>query len=435
MKKFILTVTLLTLIIWGNNAFCAQTKKVTLKEAISIAVHNNIDYKVAQLDVEIAKNNIKSANKLQPTEVNTFFNMGRIAVGNPQMIGATQGVEIAKRDARKKLAESNLLLTQNNVGYYEFDLKMDVREAYINLAVSKSILNNLQLQQKLLEELLLIAKKKVAAGETTEMDVLQAQIAINQMATHVNTARAEVKTALQNFNKVLNPQDMTDVEFDAIDSLFDEKDDFEALMTPPPKTKLPPFELIAEKSLENRYDIKIAKQKIDVAQKNLTLVARQRIPDLEFFGGYGYQTKSMSEDGNYKGGAYAGANITNIPLFYSYKPEIANAKLEIDKAELIYRSAKNKALKGLNSAYERFVTAQMNLNDYNEKLLKCSNEMINLSKKNYDSGKSNLTTFIVMEQSYKSIIVEYTKTLAEYYNSWVGFLREVNAENFDIENI
>ena len=61
--------------------------------------------------------------------------------------------------------------------------------------------------------------------------------------------------------------------------------------------------------------------------------------------------------------------------------------------------------------------------------------MINLSKKNYGAGKSNLTTFIVMEQSYKSIIIEYTKTLAEYYNSWVGFLREVNAENFDIESI
>lgn len=435
MRKFIGFFTLLALFLCANSAFCAQPRKITLQQAIDIAVQNNIDYKAAQIDVEIAKNNIKSANKLQPTKINTFFNIGSIARGNPQMLGATQGVEIAKRDARKKLAESNLLLTKENVGYYEFDLKMDVREAYIKLAVSKSILNNLQMQQKLLEELLSIAKKKVAAGETTEMDVLQAEIAINQMVTHVNTARAEVKAALHNFNKVINPQGMTEVEFDAIDSLFDEKDDFDALMTPPPKTKLPLFELIAQKSLSNRYDIRIAKQKIDVAQKNLTLVARQRIPDLEFFGGYGYQTRAMSEEGKFQGGAYAGANITNIPLFYSYKPEIANAKLEIDKAELNYQSAENKALKDLSSAYERFVTAKMNLNDYNEKLLKCSKEMINLSKKNYGAGKSNLTTFIVMEQSYKSIIIEYTKTLAEYYNSWVGFLREVNAENFDIESI
>ncbi len=435
MKKILRFFTILAVMIAGSAGFCAQPQKITLKEAVDIAVQNNIDYKAAQLDVEIAKNNIKSANKLQPTEINTFFNMGDSGHGNPQTVGATQSIEIAKRDARKKLAESNLLLAKENVGYYEFDLKMDVREAYIKLAVSKSILNNMQMQQKLLEELLEIAKKRVKAGETTEMDVLQAEIAINQMITHVNSARVEVKTALHNFNKVINPHEMTNVEFDAVDSLFDEKDDFDALMTPPPTAKLPPFELIAQKSLTNRYDIRIAKQKIDVAQKNLTLVARQRIPDIEFFGGYGYQTRGMSEDGSFKSGAYAGANITNIPLFYSYKPEIANAKLEIDKAELNYLSVENKALKDLSTAYERFETAKMNLNDYNEKLLKCSKEMINLSKKNYGAGKSNLTTFIVMEQSYKSIIIEYTKALAEYYNSWVGFLREVNVENFDIENI
>lgn len=435
MKKFVCFFTVFIFFLCGCAGFCAQPEKITLQEAINIAVKNNIDYKAAQIDLEIAQNNIKSANKLQSTEINTFFNMGSAAHGNPQMIGATQGVEIAKRDARKKLAESNLLLTKENVGYYEFDLRMDVREAYIKLAVAKSILNNLQMQQKLLEDLLEIAKKKVAAGETTQMDVLQAEIAINQMVTQVNTARVDVKTSLHNFNKVINPQGMTNVMFDAEDSLFDEKDDFDALMTPPPKTNLPPFELIAQKGLNNRYDIRIARQKIDVAQKNLTVIARQRIPDLAIFGGYGYQSKSMSEDGKFQSGAFAGANITNIPLFYSYKPEIANAKLEIDKAELNYQSVENKALKDLSSAYERFVTAQMNLNDYNNKLMKCSKEMINLSKKNYGEGKSNLTTFIVMEQAYKSIIIEYTKTLAEYYNSWIAFLREINAENFDVESI
>ena len=106
MRKFIGFFTLLALFLCANSAFCAQPRKITLQQAIDIAVQNNIDYKAAQIDVEIAKNNIKSANKLQPTEINTFFNIGSIARGNPQMLGATQGVEIAKRDARKKLAES-----------------------------------------------------------------------------------------------------------------------------------------------------------------------------------------------------------------------------------------------------------------------------------------------------------------------------------------
>ena len=37
-----------------------------------------------------------------------------------------------------------------------------------------------------------------------------------------------------------------------------------------------------------------------------------------------------------------------------------------------------------------------------------------------------------MKQSYKSIIIGYTQALAEYYNSWTNFLREVNNEDFNI---
>ena len=37
-----------------------------------------------------------------------------------------------------------------------------------------------------------------------------------------------------------------------------------------------------------------------------------------------------------------------------------------------------------------------------------------------------------MKQSYKSIIVGYTLALADYYNSWTNFLREINDEDFEI---
>ncbi|HIS37336.1 TPA: TolC family protein [Candidatus Scatousia excrementigallinarum] len=393
-----------------------------------MAVQNNIDYTAEKLDIDIAKNNIKAANRLQNPDFNVFYNLGKAGSGNPQQIGLSETIEIAKRGARKKLAKSNLELTKENVSYYEFDLKMDVREAYVNLVAAKSILNSLKQQQQLLEELVAIAKKRVAAGAAPEMDVIQAEIALNQMITQVNTAKVNVKSASFDFNKVINPKDKTDIIFDSADDLFNDKKNFTGLLTPEPESELPQFDTIAENTLKNRFDIRIAKQQIDVAKKNLTVVARQRIPDLAVLGGYGYQSKGMSDDGTFQNGAYAGASLVNIPLFYSYRPEIKNAKLEVEKAGLNYNSTRNKALKDLNNAYEKFLTAKLNLNYYNNKLLKSSEEMIKLSKRSYEVGKSNLTTLIVMEQSYKSIIVGYTYALAEYYNCWIDFLREVNSE-------
>lgn len=431
MKKFIILI--LILLICPASFAEKKVEKISLQEALDIAVDNNIDYQASKMNIDKAVNSVKAANRLQNPEINTFFNIGDIGHGNPQVAGVSEKIEIAKRDARKKLAQSNLELEKQNIDYVKFDLKMDVREAYVNLVAAKEILNVLEQRRKLLNDLLAIAKKRVAAHEVEEIDVIQTEIALDQLVIQVNTQKANVKAAMYNFNKAINANNASDVQYDAEDDNFSDKEDFIALLSPKPLAKLPSFDSIKENSLKNRYDIKIAKQQIDVAKKNLVYVSRQRVPDIELQGGYGFMTRGMSETGSYTDGAYAGANIVNIPLFYTYAPEIQNAKTEVNQAELHYISVKNKAINDLNSAFEKFVTAKVNLNYYNDNLIKNSKDMIKVAQKNYANGKASLTTLIVMEQSYRSIVAGYTYALADYYNCWIEFLREVNAEKFDLD--
>ncbi len=428
MKKFLV---LLVIIFTCQSVLAQDIKKISLPEALDIAVKNNIDYQASKINLDISRNKVKISNKLQNPEINTFFNIGDIGRGNPQTVGASETIEIAKRDARKKLALANLELTQKNLEYTEFDLKMDVREAYVNLVAAKEILITLEARQKLLNDLLNIAKKRVSAGEVEEIDVIQTEISLNQLVIQVNSQKANVKTAMLNFNKVINANN-SDIKYDAEDENFSDKEDFLALLSPKPLDKLPSFNSILHNSIKNRFDIKIAKQEIEVAKKNLVYTERLRIPDVQFMGGYGFMTKGMSETGSYMNGAYAGANLVNIPLFYTYQPEIQNAKMELEQAQLKYTSTENKAINDLQSAYEKFLTAQLNLNYYNDNLLKNSKDMIKVAKKNYAEGKSSLTTLIVMEQSYRSINAGYIYALADYYNCWIEFLREVNAERFDL---
>ena len=232
------------------------------------------------------------------------------------------------------------------------------------------------------------------------------------------------------FNKIINDPDK--VIYDSKDKLFSEENNFAEMLTPPPTYKFPPFSVIVEKALENRYDIKIAKQEIDIAEKNMTVIARQRIPDISISGGYAYKPGAYSDTGNFNNGAYAGASLVNIPLFYNYSPEIQNAAYKVRQAELKYESVKNKAIKDVSAAYERFLTAGENLNYYEDKILKSSEKMIDMSMDSYEHGKSDITSLIVMKQGYRSIIVGYTYALSEYYNSWTNFLRETNDEEFEL---
>lgn len=407
-----------------------DVKKVYLQGAINAAIENNLDLQAAELNVNIAKNDIKSANRLQNPSFDVFYNYGASGWTEPRQLGLSQTVEVAKRRARKKLAQSNLKLVETNVDYTRFDLKMDVREAYINLVAAKSILETLKQQQHLQEDLLAIAQKRVEEGKVPDIDVIQAEIALNQMITQVNTAKVNVKNALFAFNKIINnPKDIT---YDSMDNIFSEENNFDEMLTPSPDTKFPQLNEIMPKALKNRYDIQIAKQEIDVAEKNLTVIARQRIPDISLSGGYAYQMPKHADDGRFNSGGYIGASLVNIPLFYNYSPEIQNATLKLQQAELKYQSAQNKAEKDIGAAYDKFLTAAENLNYYESKILISSEQLIDISKKAYESGKSDITALIVMKQSYKSIIVGYTYALADYYNSWTNFLREVNDESFDL---
>lgn len=407
-----------------------DVKTVYLNQAIDAALENNIDLQAAKLERNIAKNNIKTANRLQNPSFDAFYFLGAAGNSEPKQLGVSENIEIAKRKARKNLAESNLKLVEKNIDYTIFDLKMDVREAYINLVEAKSILDTLEQQEELQEELLKIAKVRVKNHNAPDIDVIQAEIALNQMITQVNSARVNVKKALSDFNKVINNPD--NIVYDSMDNIFSEENNFQEMMTPPPNFDFPSFDEIVQNAIRNRYDIQIAKQEIDVAEKNLTVTARQRIPDIQLTGGYAYQVGSYTDSGNFNNGAYAGASLVNIPLFYNYSPEIQNAALKLKQAELKYESSKNRAVKDVSAAYDRFLTAADNLNHYEKKIITGSEELIETSKNSYEAGKSDITSLIVMKQSYKSIIIGYTQALAEYYNSWTNFLREVNDEKFTL---
>ena len=202
MKRLFLL--LIGLVFYPLTAFGIEDKIIVdMEGAMNVALSNNIDLKSAKINIDIAKNNIKSANRLQNPSIDSFYFFGKAGNNEPRQIGLSQDIEIAKRKNRKNLAKSNLELVKKDFEYTAFDLKMDVREAYVNLIEAKSILHTLEQQRALQEELLKIAKNRVEYSKTPVIDAIQAEIALNQIVTQVNTAKVNVKNALSLFNKCI----------------------------------------------------------------------------------------------------------------------------------------------------------------------------------------------------------------------------------------
>lgn len=400
-------------------------EKISLPTAIDYALKYNLDMAGNRLNIDIARNDIKKAGRFKNPAIISWGNSGRAATDNPNYIGPIFPIEIAKRGARKRLAKSNYELTRGKVALAELTLNLDVREAYVYLVANKSYLKILKGQKELLEELLDIAHKKYEAGAVPQMDVIHAKMTLNQLLIQFNSANTYVYSARYNFNRLLNSQC-----FDSKEDYLPEQKDFISVITPDPLMKMPDFQKFCEFAFETRLDFKNAQKDIEVAQKNLIVVTRQRVPDFEIGAGYMFVPQAKATDGQFSQGMYLIANITNIPLLYQYTPEIKNAKLELEQKLLAYQSLRNKAIMNLHRTYDEFITAQDNLNYYNDVLLNESKEFLNLSKRSYEVGKSNMTDFIFVQQSYKNIMMGYIEALAKYYDTWINVLREVQDPDF-----
>lgn len=394
----------------------AELYKISLEEAINMALDGNIELQEQRKNLGISKYSVEQANALKNPQFQSNILMGPIARGNSSQIGLMLPIEINKRGERKKAALAQLEYTNNKIKDYEFKLKLRVRTAYFNLLVAKSELKILTERKELLEELLDITKQKDSSNSNYEIDVLQADMRLKKLLVQINRVKADIRTAQYNFNKTLNLENNPTLYDSKEDSVFGQE-----FFT---KLELPPYEDLETIAFNNRYDIKMAESKIKKAKKDLSVVTKQRIPDLYLAGGYAF-----AQDGT--SGAYVGAGI-DIPSLYLYTPEIQSAKLELDKVQLEYNSIINITKNIIHTNHDKFIMAQENVEHY-KAIMDESNKILNLSKLQYKKGQTSLTNLIIVEHTHQELLKEFIDAMKEYYNAYMSLLKELGLDNLTID--
>ncbi len=423
MKKIL---SIITLLFFTQVAYGGELYEITLPEALEYIKTHSPRLMIREMDVQAARNNISQANRLQNPSLTSASNIGKAGDGNPQQLVVSEVIEIGKRHHRKKLAESKYQLSIRALERTKFDLAMNVRDAYIDLVGAKTIHKVITEHQNIITELKQVAQNKLAKGNGTEMDVFQTMISYNQLEIEKNSAEVNVNNAITDLNRVIYRKD---ADYNSTNGIY--AYDFKELMVPNPSIELPSLEELLKTHLDNCFDVKIAKQEINIAEKTLTTILRKRIPDLAVTGGWEYQEKYRSASGGFYSGGFAGVSLINIPLLYTFKPEINNAKIALEQANLRYDSEINETVKNISSAYSSFNTAKANLNQYNDNLIKDSIVLIDYAKTNFENGKSDLIALMVMEKCYKEISIGYTRALIEYCKTWNDLLRALNIESFE----
>lgn len=412
MKKIVITLFLLFSICLPSNS---QVVHITLDNAVNLALENNLDLKSKRKKAEELQQEIKIANALKNPRFESNFLIGRVTRGNSSQFGLSVPVEVAKRGIRKKIAQTNLDIVEKEIKASEHDIKIEIMKNYFNILYLKSVVLIFQEREKLFKNLKTIAEQKSKKYVNYDVDILQADMKYKRQLVYLNKAKADLLIAQFKLNDTINIKNSENMYDTIEESLF--INDLSLL-----NLTLLPYQTIEDTAMKYSYSLAIAESNITKSEQEVTQAKRQRIPNLTIGGGTAYQTAHQT-GGDSLPGAYVAIGA-DIPILYSYSPDIKKAKIVLERSNIDKDSFENHLRYALKQDYNEFKYAKANMEHY-KNILSESQKLMNTYSKRYEKGQTSLQNFIQVETMHQETLKDYIGAAQAYYDSYLNLMHNV----------
>jgi outer membrane protein TolC len=185
---------------------------------------------------------------------------------------------------------------------------------------------------------------------------------------------------------------------------------------------IPEYQEIEDTAMKYSYVLSIAESNIERSAAQVSQAKRKRIPDVTIAGGYAYQTAHQTKNIALPG-AFVGATV-DIPILYSYTPDVKKAKIILNRAEIDKASFENHLKFALKEDYNEFKYAKENIVHYQE-ILKASKGVLDEYKKRYENGQVMLLHLLQVETAHQENVKEYISAVQVYYNAYLSLMQNV----------
>lgn len=264
----------------------------TLEACVKYAMENNISVKQAQLDTEVSAigkkqaigNYLPSLNANMSNDWNSGLTQNVTSgvlenqVTRNFSMNATAGLDLFKgleNLKRLQLAKMERLSSQYKLGKMKDDIALFVANAYLQILVSKQRLEVLQEQNKVTADQLEQTQELINAGTVPEGELLEVKATNADEQQQIQIAKNDLQIAKINLAQTLLIEDYK--TFDIADEDYDI-----------PITDIldhSPQEII-NKAKEERYEVKVAEQDLEMAEKNVEITRTNYYPSLSAFINY-----------------------------------------------------------------------------------------------------------------------------------------------------
>jgi outer membrane protein TolC len=383
-------------------------EKLTLQQAIEMALKNNYDINIVKNNAIIAANSntLGNAGMLPKVDLQASTNLANNATKQEFSSGLTvdkSGVKSTNInagvyltwtlfDGMKMFATHKRLQEMETMGALSSKIQIEnsvlqIIINYYNIVRQKQLIKGLSENITISEERLKIAQKKLEIGSGSKLDVLQAKVDMNAQTSNLYRQKTNLSELKTNLNLLLARKG--DVEFDVENDIPNEF-----------KLKYDDLKSNIEK---NNLELKAVQTNTAIISQTIRESKSQLYPKLNFNANYLF---ARSE--NQAGFALLNQNLgLNLGLTASWtifnglntNNQIKNARLQLDNANYEFNNTKAVLDAQLYSMFKRYQDDAkiLELEEENTKLAK---EAVDIALERFKIGSSNSIELKEIQKSY-----------------------------------
>ena len=381
-RKF-LAVFCLVFVLAGSSISAQQ--KLTLKEAISIALENNYDIRLAKSDAAISENNYSVGNAGFLPSLNVSASQTKTVSNTKQEYSSGQLVDKTSSasdntnasatlswtifDGLKMFVSLSKLKELKEIGEVKLRSQVESSAAeviknYYDIVRQKHNYNVTLESVAISEQRLKITEEKFSVGSASKLEVLSAKVDLNTDRSNLLNQEVVLSGLKVTLNNLLGR---------TVSEEFDVEDDVQIL------TGLD-YNLLREEAFQNNVDIVQSEKSKNVSSYDVGIYRSEYMPRFTLSSGYTY-SNSLSDAGFFKSNKTFGYNYGislawNLFNGFATTLQYQNALIVVDKSEI--RLIQTKALVESN-----LIIAFKNYEKNNE-ILSLESENVSVAKENLD---------------------------------------------------
>lgn len=388
-------------------------RRMSLNDCQQAALENNLILRSGRIAIERAKNLQGTAFSLEKTAIS--LSQDPTSGGSPDnAVTFSQTFEFPTLySARRNQLKAETQLEKNRLEIAVSDLRKEVASAYYSLLYTIARKRIFDKQSVVYARFLQVANAKLKAGETGQLEWMNAQRLNHENEIAQGNAEKDVTIALYNLQRWLNIQEQIVPADDSLTIIsFQPSVQFNAQQTP--------------------LGQMLQQQRI-VSEKSLVVARQGFLPDISLsastqavisgFNPYDVD-RSRFEKGNFMGFEIG----VNIPLFFgAQRARVKVAKNDVELAETRMQEQLQQLNNQYRTAYEQYVKTQTSLNYYRTQAVAQAGEIERISQTAYEKGEIGYMEYIQNLQSALDIRNQYV-TAINNYNQAVIILNYIQGD-------